>query len=310
MKRITNELLMQNSAAFEAYRYSPPEPVSWARLIGGTLLVLLGWLAVTLAVIVPFVFAAGGQVDDFFDSRRGSLATFATFSGIWIGAWVAMRLVHKERLGKLLGTAGRLGGSDFAKGFIAITLTSVLSEALIYAIHPQLERTSLSWSSWLVLLIPVALFCFVQTSSEELLFRGYLMRNLANRCRSPWIWAVLPSAIFVALHMSTRMSAADLALVLMTIGSLTAALVLTVYVTGNLGAAFGMHFGNNLFAFLLVGHQDEFSAFALYRGASIEALATGAPKVVFVGGLAVLCVGLALLMLLNRHSPLKIGRQT
>ena len=295
---------------FEVYRSLPPDPVTLPKLLAGLLVIGGCWLGVCLVILIPAIFIMGATIDSFFRSEGGVMALFATFLGIWLGVWLAMRFLHREPLGNLFGATGEISGADFWKGFAAVFLTSVLSEVLIYLVHPEFWRSAIGLPSWLVLLVPVTVLCLVQTSSEEILFRGYLMRNLASRFRSPWVWAVLPAIAFVAMHCSPDMTMADLILVVLSIGSLTVALVLLAYLTGNLGAAFGIHFGNNLFAFLLVAHQDEFGAFALFRGAPIDQIGEGYGKVLLLGAIAMFCVGLTLLLLLSRASPLRLSHLT
>ena len=295
---------------FEIYRSLPRQPVTLPRLLAGLLIIGGCWLGTCLVIIIPAIFLMGATIDTFFLSAGGVLTLFATFLGIWLGVWLAMRYLHREPLGNLFGATGEVNRSDFCKGFAAVCLTSVVSEVLVYLVHPEFSRTAIDLPSWLTFLVPVALLCLVQTSSEEILFRGYLMRNLANCFRSPWIWAVLPAVAFVAMHCSPDMALADLILVVLSIGSLTVALVLVAYRTGNLGAAFGIHFGNNLFAFLLVAHQDEFGAFALFRGAPIDQVGEGFGKVWLLGAIAMICVGLTLVLLLHRASPLRLALAT
>ena len=128
---------------FEIYRSSPPTPVTLPRLIGGTLVVLACWTLVTMLVIFPVIFAVGGDLQAFITSASGNLAMFATFAGIWLGVWVATRIVHREAFRNVLGWSGRISWSDFAKGFVAIALTSVLSEVLMYLIRPDFVRSAM-----------------------------------------------------------------------------------------------------------------------------------------------------------------------
>ncbi len=296
-----------SSEPFERYRYNPARPITLPRLIGGTLVAVGVWMVVSLAIIFPAMLQIG-DLEQMMSSTIGMLAMLLTFGGIWIGVWVAQRFVHNDPFGNVLGAEGRLNWSDFNKGFVAVFLTSILSELFIYAIRPEFTRTDFPISTWLMVLIPMLGLCLLQTSAEELLFRGYLTRGLANRFRSPWIWAVLPGIGFVLMHYSGSMSAADLALVFLTIGALTIVLVWLVYATGNLGAAFGVHMGNNLFAFMLVGHQDGLTTFSLYKGAPVGdgSMTTGQMTALVLTGWV--CVALTWWLLASRRSPLCIRR--
>lgn len=296
---------MTQSDAFEAYRASPPRPVTLWRLLVGLLIVAVCWLAASVIFVIFGSIVSQGNLETFFETRSGTLGVFATFIGIWIGVWLAMRYLHGEPLANLYGFTRRVATGDFWRGFGAVVLTSLLSEALLYAVWPEMERSPISIGDWLLFAIPVTLLCLVQTSSEEVLFRGYLLRGLANRFRSPWIWALLPGLAFLALHLTPSMDVYDLLLVIFTIGALTAALTAVVYVTGNLGAAFGMHMANNLFAFLLVSHQSDFGQFALLRGTAIEGGLSG-QQLATIAAISLTCVGVTVLLLLHKASPLRV----
>ena len=69
----------------------------------------------------------------------------------------------------------------------------LLTELGYLVIIPEVRRGPIELGTWALYLLPILFFAFVQTSSEELLFRGYLQRGLAYRFRSPLAWAVLPT---------------------------------------------------------------------------------------------------------------------
>lgn len=298
---------MMRSTAFEAYRSSPPRRVTLWRLFAGIIVIGLCWLAASAVAGLPALLGGAADPLAFFNSRLGTLVTLASFLGIWIGVWIATHFIHREPFSNVLGASGRLNGGDFVKGFVAVALTSVLSELLILLLDPTLARTALPFGIWLVLLVPALLLCFVQTSAEEVLFRGYLPRNLANRFRSPFIWALVPSLVFIGMHLTPGMSLSQMALVIASIGILTVLMMYLVWRTGNLGAAFGVHMGNNLFAFTLIAHQDEFSGLALFRGAAVSDPSMSGAFALALIAVGIICVGLTAVLLLHPRSPLAVS---
>jgi len=307
--------------AFDRYRRSPNEKTTLARLIVGTIVIVAVWLATTLAAMFagfyiqvtfpallgqePLTFADGGLLESFMATRVGFVTSLVTFAGIWLGVWIAMRGIHRERFGRLLGNSGSLSRSGFFRGLAAVLLTSVLVEIAMYAMSPGLAMGQLSLPLWLLFVLPVAFLGFLQTSSEELLFRGYLLRGLAYRFRSPLIWAVLPALAFTALHWNTAAPLVTNIAVFLSIGAFAAMLVLLVRATGNLGAAMGAHLGNNLANFVLISHDNALNSFALFKGAPLTAL-TGPDKAIPVVVISVVAVLLALLLLMHPRSPLKV----
>ena len=86
-----------------------------------------------------------------------------------------------------------------------------------------------------------------------MIFRGYILQQLAARWRNPLIWAALPAFLFGLAHYS---SGAELGIgwhyvaVTLLFGLAAAALV---WRTGSLAAAMGLHTGMNLFSLSGVG---------------------------------------------------------
>jgi membrane protease YdiL (CAAX protease family) len=299
--------------AFEAYRSSAGARTSLPRLALGAILIVLAWLAVTLVVIFSGFYLSEsydlgfGTMGSFMNTRFGVLVSLLTFSGIWIGAWLAMRFVHHEKLRALFGVARRISWSDFAKGLVAVLVTSVVSEAAIYLMAPEIRRTAIGWETWLLFLVPVLFLAFVQTSAEELLFRGYLLRGLAHRYRNPLVWALVPGLIFTCLHWNIGAPLAMNACVLASIGSFAALATALVYLSGNLGAGMGAHFANNLAGFLLISHESALSSFALYRGKPLETIVWTPAAALLIALIGMACCALTLLILAHPRSPLRIG---
>jgi membrane protease YdiL (CAAX protease family) len=299
--------------AFEAYRNSAGAKTTLPRLVLGAILIVLSWLAVTVVVIFSGFYLSEnydlgfGTMGSFMNTRFGVLVSLLTFSGIWIGAWLAMRFVHQEKLRALFGVARRISWSDFAKGLIAVLITSVVSEAAIYLMAPEIRRAAIGWETWLLFLVPVLFLAFVQTSAEELLFRGYLLRGLAHRYRNPLVWGLVPGLIFTCLHWNMGAPLAMNACVLASIGSFAALATALVYLSGNLGAGMGAHFANNLAGFLLISHESALSSFALYRGKPLETIVWTPAAALLIALIGMVCCALTLLILAHPRSPLRIG---
>ena len=305
------------NAAFERYRRSPNEKTTLLRLLFGTAIVIAFWMAATVVVLFAGTYvyivwrlpgpSTGQYMQDFLASPIGILSALTSFAGIWIGLWVAMRFVHGEPLSALFGTTHRVAGGDFLKGLVAVLITSLFSELLLYWLQPEIARGPIAWSSWLLFLVPIVLLAFLQTSSEEMLFRGYLLRGLAYRFRNPLVWAVLPGLLFTLLHWNSASTLAINACVMVSIGTFALLLTLLVYVTGNLGAGFGAHLGNNLTGFLLISHQEGYNGFALLNAKPLEGPGWTNWDAVLIAAICIVSTLLTMLLLLHRRSPLKVG---
>ena len=218
-----------------------------------------------------------------------------------------MRALHREKLSRLFGNSARLSRSGFLNGLAAVLITSLLHRTrLLDRSFPKSRRGPIELGTWALYLLPILFFAFVQTSSEELLFRGYLQRGLAYRFRSPLVWAVLPTLVFTALHWNPASVLGMNIGVLISIGAFAALLALLVYATGNLGAAMGAHLGNNLVGFLLISHDDTLGGLALFRAPPLDGLAWTPAETATIAGISIVSILLTWLLLLHPRSPLKV----
>lgn len=306
-------------AAFERYRRSANEKTTLPRLAAGAVVVTVCWFAVTFAVVFAgaygwirsgaesaLTFEQGPVLDRFLSTAGGLVATLATFAGIWLGVWIAMRGFHGEKLSRLFGNSARLSRSGFLNGLVAVLITSVLTELGYLLIIPDVGRGPIGLGIWALLLLPILFLAFVQTSSEELLFRGYLQRGLAYRFRSPLVWAGLPTLVFTALHWNPASVLGMNIGVAISIGAFAALLALLVYATGNLGAAMGAHFGNNIVGFLLISHDDALGGLALFRAPPLDGLAWTPAETATIAGISIVSILLTWLLLLHPRSPLRV----
>lgn len=306
--------------AFERYRRSPNEKTTLPRLVVGSVVAALCWFAVTIAVVLAgtygwvlsgsegaLTFEGGNVLERFLSTAAGLFATLATFAGIWLGVWIAMRALHREKLSRLFGNSARISRSGFFNGLAAVLVTSVLTELCYLVIIPDVGRGPVGLGLWMLFLLPILFLAFVQTSAEELLFRGYLQRGLAYRFRSPVAWAVLPTLVFTALHWNPGAVIGMNIGVAISIGAFAALLALLVYATGNLGAAMGAHFGNNIVGFLLISHDDTLGGLALFRAPPLDGLAWTPLETATIAGISIVSILLTWLLLLHPRSPLRVG---
>lgn len=223
-----------------------------------------------------------------------------TFVGLFLGILLALRLLHKRNLMTLLGPnmseVVRNFKITFAIIFI-VTLTSLLIFSYQSPPNKHLEPTV--WLSWMLIAAPLIL---IQVSSEELIFRGYFMQQLAARYNSRWIWYVLPSLLFGLMHYDpgTMGSNAWIVVAHTTLFGLIASDITAR--TGNLGAAIGFHFANNIFALTIVTLDGSLSGLGLYK-TTFHVSDEAAIRSVLVPDLIFLVVFYGIFMLWARNRP-------
>lgn len=188
------------------------------------------------------------------------LSTFVIWVWVLVGAvW----FLHRRGLKSLLGPDLQMvvlyfAGSVFCFGVLAF---------LLGLIFPEQEEvvSNLDFGTWLFYLLPGLVLLFVQVSAEELLFRGYLMQQLAVKFNNRLVYMGVPSVIFGLAHYDATYGVATAGMIVIASGLLGLFLADLTYRTGNLGAAIGVHFANNFIAMFWTSYQESASGLALYR---------------------------------------------
>lgn len=220
--------------------------------VGGTMVVLSAWRALSRALYGPI--GAKARLNALIEGGSpGAVAIMLlTFAGIWIGVFLVVRLLHGQRFMTLFAPERGIRRGDLGRGFVLAAGFALASIPIGMAIAtPSVTRLPLvEWFGFSLLLLVLV---FIQATAEELIFRGYLLQQLALRSRNPLIWAVIPSAAFGALHWSnapTDQLSLYYAGATFLIGLALAALV---WKTGSLWAATGVHLGFNIIGLTVAG---------------------------------------------------------
>ncbi len=257
--------------------------------IGGTFAVLYLWGALETARLGD----TGGALHRVAGAEPGGSPAIVavmllTFAGIWPGVMLAVRLLHRQSFRSLFAPERRVRTGDFAKGLlIAAAFTAASVSVSLLLVRP--DGSGLPLPAWLAALLPIAALIFVQATAEELMFRGYLLQQLALRSRNPLVWAVLPSALFGALHYSGGLAGGAGLLYVGTTFLMGLSLAALVWRTGSLWASIGLHLGFNVIGLTLVGSEGVLSGAQLFLfpaddmpGLMIVDLATTALLLAFV----------------------------
>jgi uncharacterized protein len=314
-------LMLEPSHAFARYIDNARRgPMALWRVFIGALLVAAIWLAWTLAAFLTgaalsgqLAIVAGAReadrwstVDRLLNTPPGMAMVFCSFAGIWAGVWLALRLLHGRPLSSILGADRRISWGNLLRGFITAFAIAALSEAAFYIVDPTIVRSRIGigeWLSWLPLLASLLL---VQTSAEELAFRGYLTQSLAALFRTPLIWAGLPTVFFALLHWDGAASPAMNAAALASIAAFAIAATILLHRTGDLGAAIGVHWGMNLFAILIVSRTSWLSGAAILKGRAVNEGTWTAFDATWLALTSFATFGAILWLLLASHSPLRV----
>mgnify|MGYP001794468694 CR=1 FL=1 len=246
-----------------------PKGQLW-RLLIGIVLIAAFFLALSQMLVNTVMSLAGGNGPSFADpeapvgqSPGEVLLLLAQLGLLGVSAGLVCIVAHNRAPTTLVGPRTKAIGQFTAVLFVLVLIVLALLLLPPYGFDEPMQR-NMGLATWL-LLLPVGLIAvLIQVSAEELLFRGYLQQQLAALSTSPFVWMILPSAIFGALHYtpsSAGSNAMTIAVLAGVFGLITADLTGR---SGTLGPAIALHFINNVQAILITSPPDEMSGLALY----------------------------------------------
>lgn len=268
-----------------------PRAQLWRLALGVvlTLAVYLLWM-IALGALIGLLRGAGGLERALVNVSIAAdpwsvIGLMGTFLGVWLGLALSLRLLHRRRLGSLMGRAPRVL-RDFVRGAgVMLAVGGVLTLLCVpfwppLALAPEPAR----WAAF----VPLALAGIaLQTGAEELFFRGYLQSQLAARFGRPPVYLLVPSVLFGLAHYSPGELGANLWIVVASTGLFGLIAADVTQRSGSLGMAWGLHFANNVLALLIVSLSGGLSGLALLEPAG-GALAPEALRPLLILDMAVM----------------------
>ena len=233
--------------------------------------------------------------------------------GVLASVWIAARFLDHRDVADFGIRIDRAWWRSLAGGFFlgALLMTSIMAIELAagwiritdtFAVHAAGVSLALAVSFSIVKVLCVGIY-------EELVSRGYLLRNLAEGLSLP-LAVIVSSAIFAVLHATN-----DNATIFSTLGLFVNGLLFAAarLIAGRLSAAIGLHIAWNffqgvVFGFPVSGDKEGASLIAIeQRGADFITGGAFGPEAGLVG-IAASLIGIGLLMLC-RVSPLAFRRR-
>lgn len=192
--------------------------------------------------------------------QMGELLTFASFLipfaflMLFLLLWV--KFVHKESILSLITSRKKIDWERVFYSFFLWTIALVGITLISYVTDSESYTIQFEWSKFLGLFL-IALFLIpIQTSFEELFFRGYLMQGTYMMFGKRMISLVLTSVIFGLMHAGNpEVEAMGPQIMIMYIGSGFFLGLLTLFDEGT-ELALGYHAANNLIGCLLLTSTD------------------------------------------------------
>lgn len=186
-----------------------------------------------------------------------------TFGFMSLSVGISAQLLHKRSFATLLGPL-RACWEDF----FSVTIVVVGVMMVVFLLPPWGMDApfvpNMPLTTWVLLLAPSLVFVLIQTSAEEIVFRGYVQQQLAARFSSPLVWMILPAVLFALGHYLPDTAGENALMIAVWAGAFGILMADLTARAGNLGPAIAVHFWNNVSAILIISLPGDLSGLALY----------------------------------------------
>ena len=170
----------------------------------------------------------------------------------FVAIWLTVRYFHNLKFKVFLTTRDKLDWKRIYFGAFIIGITIIGSSILDYFLSPTDYLLNFQLDKFIILAIIGLIMVPIQTTFEELLFRGYFMQGLGTMFKSRAVALIVSSTLFGLLHIANpEVGKLGYQALIVYIGTGFFFGIMTLMDDG-MELAIGFHAANNLLTALLV----------------------------------------------------------
>lgn len=237
---------------------------NWGTYVGSFVLFFIGWQIIGMLPLIIVAFYYAGSLENFAEAGKDNfmnigidsnlfllLMIFSFFVGL-ATLFFCVKYIHKRKIKTVITSRKKI---DWKRVFFSFSWWFGIT-AFLFLIDYFLFPEQYTWNFKLVPFTILCLISFlllpIQTSMEEVLFRGYLMQGFGIWFKRPWIALVITSIIFGLLH-SANPEVQKLGMITMVyyIGTGLVLGIMTLLDDG-MELALGFHAANNIASAIFV----------------------------------------------------------
>lgn len=173
-----------------------------------------------------------------------------------IGVFISVRYIHQRPFSTLVTPFKKIDAKPILHGFGFFFLLLVISDLILGGLNSSnIQFNSNNISQWLYFLPFILILIPLQTTSEELTYRGYWMQGTGLLTRNFIILALINGILFLLPHIvNPEISAGGiLAMVYYVVVGFSLAYI--TLKSGTLELAIGMHAANNIYESAIIHPQ-------------------------------------------------------
>lgn len=177
----------------------------WRYLLG-ILVIFFCWIFIgTFATLISFRLVVGdlSTLQEFLKTRSAINYIIQNINFIFfaIGIFLTVRFLHERKFLTLLSAEAKINFRRLLVGFGAWFLILASITVIGFVVEPENFEFAFQPSQWLILLPFALILTPIQTSTEELFFRGYLIQGLSLITKKPLIIMFINGILFMLPHL-------------------------------------------------------------------------------------------------------------
>ena len=179
----------------------------WYYILGSFILILFSTIG--QLPMIPFLPSELPSPDadpmDIFKTIPSNLRLFLlllSFAFVLPGIWLVVKKLHDLPIMSILSSRKKI---DLERVLYSFMLWGTVVSAFVfleYSLNPENYVFNFKVKEFLILAVIAILFIPIQTSVEEIVFRGYLMQGFGHWLNSRFMALFLTSTVFGSLHLA------------------------------------------------------------------------------------------------------------
>ena len=230
----------------------------WKYLLGSFIVIIfsiIGQLPLSFFLTADAISVAGGDPMIAFRNLDKNLQLFLIlipFVFGFLGLYLVVKKLHNRNFISITTCRSNVDWRRTIHSFILWGALTIIFISADFFFNSENYQINFKFDKFIILLIIGFILIPIQTSLEELLFRGYLFQGFSLYFKRPWIGLVITSFIFGCLHIfNPEVQKLGLGILIYYIGTGLFLGIITLMDQG-IELALGFHAANNLITALLV----------------------------------------------------------
>lgn len=229
----------------------------WYYILGSFILIIFSTIG--QLPMIPFLPSELPSPDadpmDIFKTIPSNLRLFLlllSFTFVLPGIWLVVKKLHDLPIMSILSSRKKIDLGRVLYSFMLWGTVVTVFVFIEYSLNPEDYVFNFKVKEFLILAVIAILFIPIQTSVEEIVFRGYLMQGFGHWLNSRFMALFLTSTVFGSLHLANPEITAlgyEFVILYITVGFVLGIMTL---MDDGLELALGFHAANNLIAALLL----------------------------------------------------------